>query len=133
MTRVEKTNKRRIRNDIIFVGVLLLLTCIFALYLFFLREEGDVVKVTVDGELYATYLLSEDRVEEIRTGNDGSRINRLVIKEGKAYVEFATCPDGICKDHRAVFRDGESIVCLPNRVVITVVSDESKSAPDVIS
>ena len=57
--------------------------------------------------------------------------NRLVIKDGKASVESATCPDGICASHNPIHRKGESIVCLPNRVVITAHSVDS-TQPDII-
>ena len=48
-------------------------------------------------------------------------------------MENASCPDGICVSHRPIFRDGESIVCLPNRVVITVVSDGDTASPDIVA
>jgi hypothetical protein len=35
-------------------------------------------------------------------------------------VEAADCPDKLCVSHREIFREGESIVCLPHRVVVTV-------------
>ena len=92
-----------------------------------------MIKVTVDGELYGTYSLSQNITEDIRTGDDGSGLNRLIIKDGKAYVESASCPDGICVSHRPVFRNGESIVCLPNRVVITVITGDTSDAPDIVA
>ena len=56
----------------------------------------------------------------------------MVISDGKVRVDLADCPDGICVAHRPIFRDGESIVCLPNRVVVTVITDNSEDAPDII-
>ena len=119
------------RNDILFVAVLLLLALGGVLYLFVFRGGGDTVRVTVDGELYGVYSLSEDVSLEIRHGSEQS--NRLVIRDGQVFMENATCPDGICVDHRPIFRNGESIVCLPNRVVITVVVDGDGDAPDVVA
>ena len=79
-----------------------------------------MIRVTVDGEEYGTYPLSEDAEVEIRTGKNGEQLNRLVIKDGVAYVETATCPDGICAAHKPISRDGESIICLPHKVVVAV-------------
>lgn len=121
------------RNDVILVGVLLLLCAVGILYLFVLRESGNVVKVTVDGELYGVYSLAEDITEEIRSGENGSAMNRLIIRDGRAYMETASCPDGICVSHRPIFRNGESIVCLPNRVVVTVFTDDAADAPDIVA
>ena len=121
--------KRRLRNDLLLVAALLAVAAA-GLLLLSLRGNGDTVEVTVNGELYAVYPLSQTVVEEIRTGDDSW--NRLVIRDGKAFVEDASCPDGICAAHRAIFRDGESIVCLPHGVVITVVRAEDDGAPDII-
>lgn len=130
---MEKTSrKRKTISDIILIGFILLIALIGCAFLL-LRGEGDVVEVTVDGKLYGTYSLSVDVAEDIITGNDASQHNRLVIKNGKAYVESASCPDGICSSHRPIYRDGESIVCLPNKVVITVKASSSGSAPDVVA
>lgn len=127
------SKKSHLRNDIILVAVLLVLVIIGGIYLFVFRSSGNFVRVTVDGKLYNEYLLSQNIVEDIYTGNNGEHLNRLVIKDGKVFVETANCPDGICSKHRAVFRDGESIICLPHRVVITVVTYETTDAPDAVS
>ena len=131
----EQKNKSifHLRNDIIFIIALLLICALGMLYLFVFRSSGNTVKVTVDGELYGIYSLSQNTSENIRTGKDDSELNRLVIKDGKAYMENATCPDGICVAHRPVFRDGESIVCLPHRVVITVITQNNSDSPDIVA
>ena len=45
----------------------------------------------------------------------------LFIENGKANMESADCPNQICVHHSAISLNGETIVCLPNRVVIEVV------------
>ena len=130
MKETNCVHKPLFRNDVILVAVLLWLSFIGILYLFVFREGGNTVRVTVDGELYGVYSLSETVAEEI--GN-GEHLNRFVIRDGKVYMESATCPDGICVDHRPIFRNGESIVCLPNRVVITVVVDGETDEPDIVA
>lgn len=123
--------KPRVRNDVIFIVALLLIAAVGALYLFVLRGEGNTVRVTVDGKIYGVYSLSDNMTEDICTGENGEYHNRLVIKDGRAYIEYATCPDGICVDHSPIFRDGESIVCLPQKVVVTVITNKGDS-PDII-
>lgn len=133
MKERKSNNKFHLRNDILLIGVLLLVAGAGILYWFVFRSSGDMVKVTVDGELYGVYSLSVNHTEDIRTGEDGAHLNRLIIREGKAHMERATCPDGICVAHRPIFRDGESIVCLPNRVVITVITDNDTDSPDIVA
>ena len=124
---------RKLKNDLIFIGSLLLIVSLLGLAFFLLRGEGNTVTVTVDGQLFGTYALSEDIAVEIRTGSDGEDLNLLIIKDGVAYVEKATCPDGICAAHKPISRDGESIVCLPHRVVITVTTVDDPEQPDVVA
>ncbi len=124
---------RKLRNDLIFISALLLVVAAIGLGFFLLRGEGDAVIVEVDGKLMGTYPLSRDTAVEIRTGEADEQLNRLVIRDGQAFVETATCPDGICASHRPISREGESIVCLPHRVVVTVVTDGESGGPDVIA
>ncbi len=132
MTKQANTKKRYLRNDILLIAALLLVAAIGGLYLFVFRGNGNTVTVTVDGKLYAEYALTQNITKDIYTGENGEHCNRLVIRDGKAFMETATCPDGICVAHRAVFRNGESIVCLPNRVVVTVTTVDSTDAPDIV-
>lgn len=132
MDNEKNTKKRNIRNDLILIACFLLAAAVGIIYLTFFRPAGNTVTVTVDGEIYGTYSLSEDITENIYTGENNGNYNRLVISGGEAYMEKASCPDGICVAHAPVYRDGESIVCLPNRVVITVDSYEKTDGPDII-
>ena len=123
---------RKFRNDVIFIVALLLIVMLAGLAIYVLRGEGNAVTVTVDGKTFGTYSLSEDRTVEIRTGEGDQELNLLIIKDGKAYVETATCPDGICAAHKPISRDGESIVCLPHKVVITVTQADGEG-PDIVA
>ena len=120
--------KRKRRNDVIFIAILVTVIVVAGLCLYLFRGEGNTVTVSVDGKVIATYPLDVDRTEDIRTGEEG--LNRLVIKDGKAWIETASCPDGICAAHKPIHRDGESIVCLPNKVVVTVTVTESGQAAE---
>ena len=123
---------RKNRNDVLFIAVLLLIVVLAGAAFFFLRGEGDSVTVSVDGKHYGTYPLHTDLTLSIRTGEEGDQENLLVIRDGKALVESATCPDGICAAHKPISREGESIVCLPHRVVITVHTTDGEE-PDIIA
>ncbi|MBO5512929.1 MAG: NusG domain II-containing protein [Clostridia bacterium] len=123
---------RKFRNDLIFIIAILAVVAIGAAALFLLRGEGSAVRVEVDGTVMGTYPLSVDREVEIITGENGEELNLLVIKDGKATIATATCPDGICAAHKPISREGESIVCLPHKVVITVIGGSGEE-PDVIA
>ncbi|MBO5648589.1 MAG: NusG domain II-containing protein [Clostridia bacterium] len=133
MKEALKTAKSHRRADVLLIAALLLASAIGLLYLYVFEDSGDMVRVTVDGVLYGVYSLSQPTVEEIHSGADGDQRNRLIIRDGKAYIEAASCPDGICVAHSPICRNGESIVCLPNRVVVTVVSRDASDGPDVVA
>ncbi len=84
--------------------------------------ENAYVVVTVDGQEYARYTLKEDREETITL--DNGAFNKLVISDGKVSMEEASCPDKICVNHAAIHYSNESIVCLPNKVVVTIEGGE---------
>lgn len=105
------------RNDLLLVTVLLLLGGVLALFLRLTRQTGGTVSVQVDGKLVMELPLNEDRSLVL---GEGEHTNTLVIADGKAQVIGASCPDRICVRQGAVQYDGESIVCLPHRLVITV-------------
>lgn len=121
--------RQRTKNDVRLIVTLLLLLAAATLALLLFRTEGDSVAVTVDGKLWGEFSLLEDRVVEIKNGDD---YNHLIIRDGKAYVEYASCPDGICAAHRPVSFGGESIICLPNKVVIEVHTADN-DRPDIIA
>ncbi len=125
----ETKKKRKMKNDIIFVSALLSVILVAVLGMLLFRSSGDTVTVTVDGKSFGEYSLDRNCSVEIKTEYG---FNLLVIKDGKAYVESASCPDGICSAHKPISYDGESIICLPNKVVVHV-DKQDVSAPDIIS
>ena len=83
------------------------------------QDTGASVEVTVDGAIYGTYPLDVDK--EIPIQKDGKTTNLLVIKDGKADVTEADCPDKLCVHQKAISKTNETIVCLPNKVVVQVI------------
>lgn len=109
------------RNDIILVLILLVSALLVWLCLSLFSPSGDWVVVTVDGWETERYPINEDR--RVRLESDGG-YNILVIKDGIADVVEASCPDGLCVDFHPISKDGETIVCLPNKTVVSVEAGE---------
>ena len=117
--KADLTPRRKVLNDSILIAVVLVLVLGGFLLLKLTGKTGDRAVVLIDGKERASYALSEDLQTVIRTGDE---TNTLVIRDGKASVAEATCPDGICVKHRPISKVGETIVCLPHKVVVKVVS-----------
>lgn len=83
-----------------------------------------MVEVYVDGIMYASYPLDEP-VDVVLQGFQGGT-NQLRIRGGKVEITQADCPDELCVKQAAIYRNGESIICLPHRVVVQVVGESEK-------
>ncbi len=119
-----KRDKLFRKNDILLAAAVLVTAVVVYLAVYGIGgSEGVTVQVMKDGEVYAEYPLYEDRKVLFDYGQQEG-MNVLVIENGSAAVTEADCPDKLCVKQRAVSRDGESIVCLPHKLVITVVGGE---------
>ena len=107
------------RLDVIVILVLLSIALVAIGILLLTRRDGEIVSVEIDGERVAEYSLSKNGEYPLNGGT-----NILVIEDGGAYMKWADCPDGICVRTGRVSSVGESIVCLPNRVVIIVLEKD---------
>lgn len=81
------------------------------------HEAGQRVVVTIGGEEYKTYSLSTDREVTIKSHGN---INKFIIKDKKVQMICANCKNQVCVNSRAISKAGETIVCLPNQVVIEI-------------
>ena len=117
---------RKTRNEIILIaGLLILALCSYIAIRYYqkLTTKEAYAVIYIDGEEYNRYSLNED-VEVSIPLKDGA-YNKLVIKDGYADMVEASCPDKICVDHNKVKNNGESITCLPNKVVIVIENGQS--------
>ena len=115
-----KKNDWILAAAIFFVAVLT-----FGLQLLKTTDEYSEVEIQVNGELYGRYRLEQDQEIDV---NDK---NKVLIKDGKVRMEDADCPDQICVSHRAISRDGESIICLPNQTVVTIRGGEEPEVDEI--
>ena len=78
--------------------------------------DGAVAVVTQDGTELARLPLDTDATYTV----GGPYENVVRVADGKVSIESATCPGEDCVRQGAVSRVGASLVCLPNRVTVTV-------------
>ena len=115
------------RADLVVIGSLLLLALILWLVLGAFRTEGGEVVVRVDGVETERHALTEDGIYPL---NGGSNI--LVIADGRAWLTEANCPDLLCVKQGKIHYAGQSIICLPNRLTVTVEGGESDGVDAVV-
>lgn len=120
------------KADFVIIGIVIAVAAVMLIFLYGSNSNfGSYVQIEINGEITETLPLDEDTQKEIITENGGT--NTLVIKDGKAKMTEANCPDGICKNHKSISRNGESIICLPHKVVISVVDNDSDNEIDAVA
>ena len=127
-----KETVKKHRISIIVVASLLLLSLTALLIFSLTRVEGaDVptaaVEITVDGEIVATYSLFDDGTYVLNGGT-----NAIVIEGARVYMIHSECPDHTCERTGKIKYVGQSIICLPNKLSVTIVG-ESEDAVDFVS
>lgn len=127
----EEQNTVMGRRDAVLLVILLAVGALLFFFLRINRAEGGTAVVRVSGEPYGSYDLHTDQEIEIQGTNGGT--NLLQIRDGKASVIQASCPDLLCVHQGTVSRQGESIICLPNEVVVEISGAMEETAYDVLS
>ena len=120
-------NEPRLHCDIILISSLLIVALIVLAVTLITRVDGAYVEIEQPGKPTVSYPLDVD-AEYILNGGT----NVLVIKDGEAYLTYADCPDHTCVNTGKIRFVGESIICLPNRISITV-KGRSDDGVDIVS
>ena len=82
-----------------------------------LSSQDLLVVIEAEGEQLYAVPLSDDNELPVLTGRGE---NIVQIKDGIARVESADCKNQICVHSQPISHPGETIVCLPHRVVVSI-------------
>lgn len=148
------------RADVILLLFCLLAAAVFAAGYAAGRREGGTLRITCDGEViaqsslrklerredavsgkarYCLLLYNEEGVScvwyEVRpdlvsTVPKESSYNLLVVSETGVSMEAADCPDQICVHHIPIQGGGESIICLPHKLVVEIQGETETETLD---
>ena len=105
------------KADIILAVFLIISGLALSYVLSFGRSAGDMLEISCNGEPFGSYPLSENR--EITVAR-GDHINKITIEDGKVSMSFSDCSGQDCIHQGSISESGESIICLPNRVVLEI-------------
>ena len=112
------------KQDGILIFVFLAAAAVFFLgFRLWNRKPPEEVVVYVGDREYARFSIQEERELVIEAENG---TNRLIVKDGKADVTEASCPDKICVHQSPISQTGETIVCMPNQVIVTIEQASQK-------
>lgn len=117
------------KHDFKLIIVILLSSLFIILSVYLLEPKGDKQALVYrSNELVLTIDLSTDSYAEYNV--DGKNGNILIIRSnGKVKVSEENSPRHLCSKQGWISNSYESIVCLPNEVVIKI---EAKNALDAV-
>jgi len=109
------------KTDIVLIVIILALS--FSLYFILYRGPAEETRVNiyVDGELVRSEGLAETMSPIVVESSYGCNI--IEIDSGAAEVTWSDCSSQVCVRTGKISRPGEVIVCLPHRLLITIVGN----------
>lgn len=124
-TSMEKQEKKFGKREIVLIAVI----AVIMLLLFFVNRtlysapaaivEISIINENSEKQVLKTLNLAEDQEYTIETPPDG--INHLIIKDGKAWISTANCPNHDCVKKGAISENGEMLVCIPHRLTVSIL------------
>lgn len=102
------------------------LLCSGLVWAFWPRDKGEVAVIVGSGGLVAE--VSMDRPDTLAVkGPLGTTY--VVVGGGEAKIISSPCPQKLCVRSGPVRRPGEVVVCIPNRVAVTI---KGRNGPDAV-
>lgn len=117
-------NNKYIKDVLIFLAIIVFI--ILSIILTTRDGNANYVQVIKEGKIILEKPLKKDDSYDIDSHND------LVIENGQVYMKDADCPDKLCVKQGKINKDGQSIICLPNKVVVKIISNEQNQVDAVV-
>ena len=111
------------KADFLIIIIALIIAGVFFL-ITLTGKKGETVEVVIDGKVVSEYTLDSEIETKIETENGW---NILKIHSGKVSITEADCDNQICVRHAQISKSGESIICLPHRLMIRITGQESET------
>ncbi len=118
--------KKQTKGDIILLVTVLAATVLCAVFIFIPRGRGRTAVVNFDGREFK-YALDRDQVTDIAMNGKNIRIE---IKDRTVRMVRSVCDDKICIRTGRISRVGQSIICAPAKVYITITEEEYDDGSD---
>lgn len=140
------------RADVALTGICLLAAAALALWFVVGKKEGRTLRISYDGEVVVTeavdahvrprggtvyylFVFEEsgaawERFEAYPEIPDGVSYNLLSVSGSEVSMEAADCRDQVCVHHIPISAGGETIICLPHRLIVEIVGGRDEEPFD---
>ncbi|MDU5595442.1 NusG domain II-containing protein [Peptoniphilus rhinitidis] len=123
------------KADILVIFLIVIASCF--IYFFTnktnFEKEGNIKKVviTVDGKTFKEIYLDDSIKEDIDVNTIYGK-NKIHIENGEVHMHSSDCKYQICVKMGKIKTVGDSIVCLPNRLIVKIVSEDNNDGLDMV-
>ena len=101
------------KGDIVIICATAAAFILSIVFLIAFSKQGSRVVVKQDNKI--VYNESININKTVDAGN-----NTIIIKDGIVYMSDATCKNQVCVKTGEISKKGESIICLPNKVIVEI-------------
>ncbi len=121
------------KTDVLIILILIAISIIgILIYNLFFSKINGIANIYYDSKLVKTIDLSLNKDYSFYLDQNPNVLIH-VTDDGYIYFEKSNCPNKICIKSGKIKKVGKSIACLPNKIVIKIVSSkEDLNAPDLI-
>lgn len=116
------------KRDLILIMVLVLIALAsFAVPYLGVKGQGNIAaEISADGKL-VQHIDLQSVMQQEEFSVPGPLGNTIVqIQEGRARIIESPCPDKICVRTGWIKLAGQTAICVPNRIILRIVSEDKK-------
>ncbi|MGD9570071.1 MAG: NusG domain II-containing protein [Sedimentibacter sp.] len=130
-------NKMTLWDKILICSLIIIsITWLGLTVLFYSNEGNKIIEIEVYGELVEKLSLTED-AENIYSFKFGENTGYIEVKDGAVRMlemDKEICPEGICSNTGWIKKEYETIVCMPNGIIVNIKeNNESNQDIDIIA
>jgi len=109
-------------DGILMIFIIILSATLFVLIPRWVLSSGKELEIRGGDKVVGRYSFNTDRLIDV-SGPLGT--TSVVIKDGRARICSSPCPHKICRDMGDIGLEGGLLVCVPNKVIVTVTRERS--------
>ena len=114
------STKKINKHELILILVIVIISSIFILINNLTSKKGNIAKVYYDSKLIKTIDLNKNDTYIVKGYNGDVKI---VVKDNKIKVDEENSPKHLCSKQGYISKSYETIICLPNKIVIEIDDD----------
>ncbi len=118
----------------IIIGILAVCVAVYGVYSFgFAKDDGIKAEIYYYSDLVKTVDLSNSEEKTFTIPQD-EHVKLKISKNGNIAFAESDCPDKVCVNTGKIHIPGQSAACLPNGIIIKLVSDDDGTGdpPDAV-